>query len=57
MNFRNSARSCRKREAHHRQVAVGVVLHNVRKIAIIAANAWARQAEEAEAIEAGSNRF
>ncbi|MEJ5979378.1 hypothetical protein WG901_22180 [Novosphingobium sp. PS1R-30] len=53
MNFHISAQTCRAREAHHRQIAVEAVLPNVRKVAVVAAEAWARQAEEAEAIEAG----
>jgi hypothetical protein len=53
MNFQNSAKLCREREAHHRLAAKEASLLNVRNIALSAAAAWARQAEEAEEIETG----
>ncbi|MBV1692538.1 hypothetical protein KRR38_34130 [Novosphingobium sp. G106] len=53
MNFQTSAKICREREAHHQLIAAEAGLLNVRKIADTAAEAWARQAEEAEAKEAG----
>lgn len=53
MNFQISAKLCRAREAYHRQIAIEANLPNVRTIALAAANAWARQAEEAEELESG----
>jgi len=53
MTFQNSAVVCRAREAHHRQIAADASLPNVRAIALVAAKAWARQAEEAEEVESG----
>jgi hypothetical protein len=53
MDFQNSAAVCRQREAFHRQMAAEASLPNVRTIALAAAGAWARQAEEAEEREFG----
>ncbi len=53
MDFQNSAAVCRQREAFHRQMAAEASLPNVRTIALTAAGAWARQAEEAEERESG----
>ncbi|ARS29404.1 hypothetical protein [Sphingomonas sp. KC8] len=50
----NSAMMCRQQEARHRQIAVNASLQNVRKVALAAAAAWGRQAEDAEEREAGS---
>lgn len=47
---------CRQREAEHREVAASTTLPNVRMVALAAALAWAREAEEAEALEAGTGR-
>jgi hypothetical protein len=49
-----SSAVCRQQEAEHRQVAATTLLPNVRTIALAAAAAWAREAEEAEALESGS---
>lgn len=53
MNFQNSAKLCREREAHHKLIAENAILSNVRQIALKAALAWADLAEEAEKSEAG----
>jgi hypothetical protein len=53
MTLLNSAAVCRRWEAHHRQAAAEARLPNVRNIALTAAAAWARQAEEAEERESG----
>lgn len=53
MNFQNPAKLCRAREAYHRRIAIEANLPNVRTIALAAATAWARQAEEAEELESG----
>lgn len=49
----NSAIFCRQRETHHRLLASEAVLDNARKVALTAAAAWAKEATEAEAREAG----
>jgi hypothetical protein len=49
----NSAAVCRHWEAHHRQAAAEARSLNLRNIALTAAAAWGRQAEEAEAYESG----
>lgn len=49
-----SSAVCRQQEAEHRQFAATTLLPNVRTIALAAAAAWAREAEEAETLESGS---
>jgi hypothetical protein len=44
----------RRQEAVHREVAATTTLPNVRTVALAAAAAWAREAEEAERLESGS---
>jgi len=49
-----SSAVCRQQETEHRQIAATTLLPNMRAIALAAAAAWAREAEEAEALESGS---
>jgi hypothetical protein len=50
----NTSALCRQQEAHHRAIAADATLPNVRRIALAAATAWAREAEEASEREQGS---
>jgi hypothetical protein len=39
---------CRKQEAHHREAAAAASLDNLRVVALRAADAWAKEAVDAE---------
>ncbi|MES2987424.1 MAG: hypothetical protein V4808_05935 [Pseudomonadota bacterium] len=43
-----SSQMCRKQEAHHLELAAAATLDNTRAVALRAANAWAKEAEDAE---------
>jgi hypothetical protein len=39
---------CRKQEAHHRELAAAATLDNTRAVALRAADAWGKEAVDAE---------
>lgn len=43
-----SSQMCRKQEAHHRELAAAATLDNSRVVALRAADAWAKEAADAE---------
>ena len=43
-----TSQMCRKQEAHHLAIASASTLENSRAVALRAANAWGKEAEDAE---------
>jgi|GEM_PF-455098 len=43
-----SAKFCRAQAAHHRSIAAGAPLNNVKGVALLAAAAWAKEAQAAD---------
>jgi len=43
-----TSQMCRKQEAHHRELASAATLDNTRAVALRAADAWGKEAADAE---------